>query len=111
MPYKDNEKKKEAQRRHYAKNKAYYIQKAADKKVMMKAWLDEIKASLKCLHCPEDDSVCLDFHHRDPKKKEIQLSAVVKEGWGKDRILKEIDKCDVLCSNCHKKLHAKLNNI
>ncbi len=112
MPYKDKEvqkqKNKEYQRKHYQANKKYYIQKAAVKKEKMRIWFNELKSSLKCFNCPEDNPVCLDFHHREPKEKEIGLSAVVQQGWGKNRIFTEIEKCDVLCSNCHKKEHAKI---
>jgi len=112
MPYKDKEvqrrKNKEYQKKHYQKNKQYYMDKAAEKKIEMKVWFDEIKSSLKCSNCPENDPVCLDFHHRNPNEKEIGLSRVIANGWGKNRILKEIEKCDVLCSNCHRKEHAKI---
>jgi hypothetical protein len=65
-------------------------------------WLRSLKVS--CSRCPENDPVCLDFHHRD--EKEVTVAATVKKGWSKERILVEIAKCDVLCSNCHRKLHA-----
>lgn len=46
----------------------------------------------------------LEFHHRDPTNKEFE--------WTKTRLLNkkamltEIDKCDLLCANCHRELHA-----
>ena len=113
MPYKDKKvraaKNKEYQKKYYQANKEYYIRKAAEKKEAMRIWFNDLKSFLKCSNCPENNAICLDFHHRDPKKKEIGLSAVVQQGWSENRILKEIEKCDVLCSNCHKKLHAKLS--
>ena len=112
MPYKDKEvqrqKNKEYKKKYYQNNKQYYIKKAAEKKEQMKIWFNKLKSSLKCLNCPENDPVCLDFHHLNPEEKEIGLAAVVQQGWSKNRIFKEIAKCDVLCSNCHKKEHAKI---
>lgn len=45
----------------------------------------------------------LDFHHRDPKEKEFRISSGKSIGWEKTK--KEIEKCDLLCSNCHREIH------
>ena len=47
----------------------------------------------------------MDFHHRDPKQKDIMPGASLRR-WSEERYIKEIDKCDLLCSNCHRTLHA-----
>jgi hypothetical protein len=44
---------------------------------------------------------CMDFHHRNPNEKAFgigQQAGVV----GLDRLLEEIEKCDILCANCHR---------
>ena len=48
----------------------------------------------------------LTFHHRDPKLKSFGLS--INNLWSKpwDKIREEVDKCDLLCSNCHIELEA-----
>ena len=47
----------------------------------------------------------LQFHHIDPKSKEFQLSkGGLTRSW--DRIKKELDKCILLCANCHAEIHA-----
>lgn len=51
-------------------------------------------------------SKCLDaleFHHRDPDKKEFRFSQY-PNNWEKAK--KELDKCDLLCANCHREVHA-----
>ena len=48
----------------------------------------------------------LELHHLDPTKKEYQPS-LMKE-YPKEKILKEINKCILVCANCHRELHAKL---
>lgn len=65
-------------------------------------WLATKK--LKCLRCEESHPGCLDFHHRDPSEKDVSISLVVWR-WKLTRLEAEIAKCDVLCANCHRKLH------
>lgn len=64
----------------------------------------------KCQMCGIT-SECLDifdFHHRDPEEKEYSLNLLVNKTW--DHMKPELDKCDLLCSNCHKITHWKLRN-
>jgi hypothetical protein len=68
-------------------------------------WLREYKRTLACGMCRENHPACLDFHHRDPTQKDFRISALGCMGWSKERVLAEIAKCDVLCANCHRKLH------
>jgi len=58
-----------------------------------------------CNKCGEDRFYVLDFHHRNPEEKEMNLGDVRRLGWSKERILKEVAKCDVYCANCHRELH------
>lgn len=68
----------------------------------LRKWFRDYKATLAC-PCGEKHPGCLDFHHT--AGKELNLAKAVSKGWGKKRILAEIAKCSVLCSNCHRKLH------
>lgn len=70
-----------------------------------RAWLDELKSTLFCKECGENRIVCLDFHHRDPKEKEGSITRLLYRA-SKARVLAEIAKCDVLCSNCHRVEHS-----
>lgn len=90
--------------KHYINNKQYYITKARKYKRKTKEWLNKLKEKLSC-SCGEGHISCLDFHHRDNKKKDISIAAAANKGWSPERIKKELEKCDVLCSNCHRKLH------
>jgi hypothetical protein len=62
------------------------------------------KQTLQCSQCDESYYKCLEFHHLDPSKKDFSLS-VLKRDHSWDRILEEVDKCVVLCANCHRKAH------
>ena len=71
-----------------------------------KEWLDKYKDELECEVCGENRHWVLDFHHKDPSEKEEGVSRLVRSA-GIDRVLQEIDKCIVLCANCHRDLHYK----
>jgi hypothetical protein len=58
-----------------------------------------------CIRCGETHPACLDFHHRDPGVKEGTISRLVSKNVKLDRVQAEIEKCDVLCANCHRKFH------
>ena len=45
-----------------------------------------------------------DFHHRDPKEKEFAFGKV---NHSFENLKSELDKCDLLCANCHRIRHSK----
>ena len=59
-----------------------------------------------CITCGESDIVVLDFDHRDRSAKRQEISNVLSS-WSWELIKTEIDKCDVLCANCHRRKTAK----
>lgn len=62
----------------------------------------------KCFRCGIIDSPCIyDFHHQDPKEKEFTISTC-KNATLTERIKVELDKCDLLCANCHRKTHNEI---
>jgi hypothetical protein len=70
------------------------------------SWYEELKSKLVCARCGESHPACLQFHHDDPTTKEVALAEALRRGHGRDRMLREIEKCTVLCANCHIKHHA-----
>lgn len=58
-----------------------------------------------CARCGERHPACLDFHHRDRTTKDLTLSQMCARAASDRRIQEEIQKCDLLCANCHRKLH------
>ena len=89
---------------HYAQNKKYYTQKTSRYKENTRKWFVKYKASLKCEICGESRAPCLDFHHLDEKKMNIGL--MPRWGHSVETILTEIKRCQVLCANCHRMIHA-----
>jgi hypothetical protein len=67
----------------------------------------EWKSHQKCSRCPENHPACLEFHHRDPSTKCFNISQGWRLNYSWERLLAELKKCDVLCANCHRKLHYK----
>ena len=60
----------------------------------------------KCKRCNgKFDLCCYDFHHRDPNEKEFDpcASNLANKSW--DVVKQELDKCDLLCANCHRFTH------
>ena len=107
MAYKDNEKKKEYARQHYKDNALYYREKADKHRKKKVAWLKKFKETLTCEMCGEACSVCLEFHHTGDDKK-IDVAQAAHNAWSVEKMLEEIAKCNVLCANCHRKVHATL---
>lgn len=62
----------------------------------------------KCIDCGLVDNPCVyDFHHRDPTIKEFSLAQSSKL-FNSKVVKEELDKCDLLCANCHRKRHAEI---
>lgn len=64
-----------------------------------------IKSTSGCSRCPEKDPACLDFHHTDPKTKSFTLAGIRQRSPSLKLLMAEIEKCEVICANCHRKEH------
>ncbi len=75
---------------------------------LAKAYVDNYKVNKGCSRCGfNEHPVALEFNHIDPSKKSKSVSQLVKKGVMKN-INNEIEKCQVLCSNCHR-IHTYAN--
>jgi hypothetical protein len=63
-----------------------------------RAFIDSFKKV--CERCGFSDPRALVFHHKNPDEKLFQISQAVNK-CGKDRLKREIEKCEVICANCH----------
>ena len=62
----------------------------------------------KCQRCSYDRCMeALEFHHRDPSQKDFNMSS---KGYTRSwkRVQVELEKCVMLCANCHREVHAQL---
>lgn len=133
MPYKDPEKQRESDRKYRQSEHGKQHKKEYDaahredlnrnKRQFMKRnpgygreedhmrkrdtvkWMQEYKSSKGCAFCGETHPACLTFHHREPRNGEKPVSRLAAEGYSRKRIQEEMDKCVVICENCHRKLH------
>jgi hypothetical protein len=107
MPFKDPELKKNYRRKWYAKNKESEKAHVKKRKLKIKKWFYEYKNRLSCSNCGEASPATLEFHHKSRNKKENEIGLMVNDGFSILKITEEIKKCEVLCANCHRKLHYK----
>jgi hypothetical protein len=85
------------------KNKSYYRLKVTEHHHRLKKKAVEYKGG-SCKVCGYKKCLsALVFHHRDPSQKDFALSQWKSASW--DSMKLELDKCDLLCSNCHNELH------
>lgn len=57
----------------------------------------------QCKNCGYNKCLqALEFHHRDPSEKELNISRIRSLNA---QTKQELDKCDLLCSNCHREVH------
>ena len=73
-----------------------------------KEFVKNYKQNSKCSRCPETRWYVLDFHHLNDKVDSV--STLAHNGPSIKRLQKEIDKCQVVCSNCHREIHYLIRN-
>jgi|SRR3989338_5641846 len=97
-------------KRTYA-DRAEYMRKAVRKRRnKLRTMAREYKGG-KCMICGYTKYPgSLDFHHLDPKQKEFGISVRgLTRSW--EKIRKEIDKCILVCANCHREIHAGITQL
>jgi hypothetical protein len=61
----------------------------------------------KCIVCGYDRCIkALEFHHTNPEEKDFTVGSNTNRAW--EKIKKEIDKCVLVCANCHREIHDGL---
>jgi hypothetical protein len=59
-----------------------------------------------CERCGYNKNVAaLDFHHRDEKEKLFKIDLRNISNRSIEGLVSEVDKCDLLCANCHREEH------
>lgn len=99
---KNKEKIKERAQAHYRANADQIKQREArrryDKKAKAIAYLGG-----RCVRCPVTHPAAIDFHHRKPEEKLFNIGDMIMSPKQVDEetFRAELDKCDLLCKNCH----------
>lgn len=79
--------------------------KNKNRRLKIRQWLFEYLLKHPC-SCGEANPACLDFDHVDPREKECNVSRMASRGASLEIVQEEIDKCSVVCANCHRKRTA-----
>lgn len=92
----------ERDRRHTPSGKAGFVAIMAKTRAKKKQWIDSLKLGKVCADCGHAFHPCaMDWDHvRGVKCGNIAKAHLL--GWSNERILAEIDKCELVCSNCHR---------
>ena len=96
-----------ADSRSYSDRKQYLIRAVHARRKKVRQMAVEYKGG-KCEICGYNRcSDALEFHHNDLSNKKFGISA---KGYTRSwkEVAKELDKCMMVCANCHRELHAKL---
>ena len=101
MPYKDKEKQRLAQSKHYLKHKDRFVLRSKRRRRIAREKLFKYLQTISCEDCGNNDFRVLEFDHIDPKLKRGNVSRMAHtHTWA--TVEKEIKKCRVLCANCHR---------
>lgn len=93
---------------HYRRNKKKIKARSAARRDAQKLIIKEyIWSHLKnhgCVDCGETDPVVLEFDHQRDKK--YSISEMITAALSLNTLAKEIEKCQIRCSNCHQRKTA-----
>jgi hypothetical protein len=93
-------------REHYLANKQRYGDQARERKLALREertlYLISYFSEHPCADCGETDPIVLEFDHLDANAKSFNIgNALSYRNW--ESILREIEKCQVVCANCHRR--------
>lgn len=97
---------REAARKNYSENRDKHISASKTSNAKKLEIISSIKRKQCCVKCGYNKCVAaLDYHHLDPNIKTESISKMVTQNKSKEDLLVEIEKCILLCSNCHREFH------
>jgi hypothetical protein len=96
--------------RKYADRREYMIRAVSKRRKKLREMAVQYGGG-KCVLCGYDRCVeALEFHHKDSSKKDFAISQDgLTRSW--ERIKDEIDKCVLICANCHRELHTNIRSL
>lgn len=112
MAFKDDEERRAYFREYnkgwYQRHKERLLEKRRQHNQELRAWLNKYKSKLCCTNCGESHPACIQFHHLNKGEKRFTIGGIVgRTHTSIRRLEKEINKCEVLCGNCHALHHWK----
>lgn len=107
MPFKNREYRLVYRRKWYKENAESEKAHVKRRKKAIRRWLHNYKMTLSCSVCKESHPATIDFHHKQGNKEKA-ISQMITDGYSIEKIKEELTKCEVLCSNCHRKKHCQI---
>jgi hypothetical protein len=105
MGYTDKNRQKDFGKAHYLLYKETYAKRGARNREELRAFF-EIAKGKPCSGCGGVFHPCvMEFHHRDRSAKAKNIASFRAMS---SRLIEEINKCDLLCANCHRMAHFNL---
>jgi 5-methylcytosine-specific restriction endonuclease McrA len=94
-----------AEKRTYRERREYLIKAVQRRREKVRRMTVSYKGGC-CQACGYDRCIeALEFHHLDPKQKDFGISYKgYTRSW--EKVKEEVDKCVLLCANCHREAHA-----
>jgi hypothetical protein len=95
---------------HYRKNKPAHYKRNQKSHEKLRQIILDVKNTGSCYDCKQrypNEPWLLEFDHRVPSDKISVVERLVKYG-NKEKLLREIEKCDLLCVLCHRRRTAKM---
>lgn len=105
MPTKNKNLARKYRREYYYRNLDQEKLRVKQRKTCLQNIIEQVKDDSQCA-CGEGDNRCLVFHHVGLKLENI--ANIPTKGWSIDRLMREMEKCLILCANCHRKLRASV---
>ncbi len=97
---------RQQQRNWYKKNKEIHISNMVEQRLQKLSagheFVWQYLSTHSCVECKEGDPIVLEFDHVKGRKRAI-ISRLVRNGHSIEVIQKEIEKCEVVCANCHRR--------
>jgi hypothetical protein len=101
-------------RDHYLNNRLYYLEKVKKRNLHIRQEVREYIGSFlqnnSCVDCGEKDILVLEFDHRDRSTKSYDINEAIHKRLSLTKVISEIKKCDIRCSNCHRRKTEIENN-
>jgi hypothetical protein len=87
----------------YRSNKARRRAKVRTDRKAHVAWLNSLKEGIPCTDCGETfPPYVMEWDHLPEAVKTLVLSDARRAAFSKERILAELENCELVCANCHR---------
>ena len=93
---------------HYNRSDGHQVKYNKRVRKRNSKFVELVKDNKECSVCGENYPACLVFHHLSDK--EYEIGVMVSNGHSLKSISNEMNKCTILCANCHRKHHDGLIN-